>query len=96
MNKNYWVVCYKEYETELAEEVETSFGCLGGMIYETVGEAVNAIKNDIEEFKTGLEGDVRVEQHEEEFVWIVYENNKKVCCWQPQYMKMSKDANELD
>ena len=96
MENQYWVATYKEYETETANVIGATFGCLGGFIYETVDEAINAIKNDIEEYKVGLDGVIRVEEDEEELVWIVYRNNKKVCCWQPQYMKMSKEANDLD
>ena len=54
------------------------------------GEAINAIKNDMEEYKMGLTGNVRIEEHDEECVFCMYENGKIVCTWQPQLMRMAK------
>ena len=37
----YWLATYKEYDGEV-------FGALNGLVYEDQGDAINAIKNDIE------------------------------------------------
>ena len=87
MDKQYWVATYKEQDSN---ELNTSFGCICGFIYETIGEAINAIKNDMEEYKRGLTGNVRVEEHDEECLFCMYENGKIVCTWQPQLMRMAE------
>jgi hypothetical protein len=87
MDKRYWVATYKEQDSN---ELNTSFGCIGGFIYKTIGEAINAIKNDMEEYKRGLTGSIRVEEDDEEYLFCMYENGKIVCTWQPQLMRMAE------
>jgi hypothetical protein len=66
------------------------------LIYETPEEALNAVKNDIEEYKIGLEGKVKVVKDEEHIMYYCYQNGKLVCTWSIQFMRMSKEANELE
>ena len=86
MDKQYWVATY----TEITDNREKSFGCIGGFIYNTMNEAVNAIKNDIEEYKIGLKGAVRVEEDYECMVFELFVNGKLICVWQPQLMRVAE------
>jgi hypothetical protein len=95
MNKGYWVAIYNDKLREYDGE-EGNFGNLGGLIYETTEEALNAVKNDIKEYKIGLEGEVKVVEDEEHTMYYCYQNGKLVCTWSIQFMRMSKEANELE
>jgi hypothetical protein len=95
MNKGYWVAIYNNRLFEYDGE-EGNFGNLGGLIYETPEEAINAVKNDIEEYKKGLKGKVKVIKDDKHYCYHCYENDKLVCSWSIQFMRMSKEANELD
>ena len=86
MDKQYWVASY----TEITNNREKSFGCVGGFIYNTMNEAVNGIKNDIEEYKVGLKGKISVVEDYEFMVFEVFVNDKLVCVWQPQLMRMAE------
>lgn len=94
-DKGYWVAIYQDKLLEYGGE-ENNFGNLNGLIYETAEEALNAVKNDIEEYKIGLEGEVKVVEDDEHNVYRCYENGKLMCTWSIQFMRMSKDFNELD
>lgn len=87
-NNLMWFALYKDTDKN------DDFGVLNGMIYDSIGEADNAIKNDIEEFKIGLTGDIRVD--EEDGVFELYEDDRLMCTWRIQSVKSSTIANELD
>lgn len=88
-SRGYWTATYKESNGE-------SFGCLGGFIYGSIGEAINAILNDVEEMSVGLGGYVEKVFDYEHNRFTLLENGNEVCVWEPQFMKMSSEANELD
>lgn len=89
MNNEYWVAIYNDKLFEYDGE-ECNFGNIGGLIYETSREALRAVKNDIEEYKKGLSGNVKVVKDDKHNVYHCYENDKLVCTWSIQFMRMSK------
>ena len=95
MNNGYWVAIYNDRIFEYDGE-RGNFGNIGGLIYETSGEALNAVKNDIEEYKKRLNGNVKVVEDDKHNVYHCYENDKLVCSLSIQFMRMSKEVNELD
>ena len=95
MNKGYWVAIFNDRIAEYDGE-RGNFGNICGLIYETEGEALNAVKNDIEEYKKGLSGKIDVMEDDKHKDYHCYENDRLVCSWSIQFMRMSKDVNELD
>lgn len=84
-----WVALFKETDED------GNFGILNGLVYDSVGEAVNAIKNDIEEYKIGLMGDdIKVIEGDDSFE--MYVDGRMMCTWGIQSVKSSTIANELD
>ena len=91
MNTNfnvYWIVTYKEYDGEV-------FGALNGLVYENQGDAINAIKNDIEEYKLSYKND-KIEVNEYNNRWSFSVNGVLVCVWELQSVRMSKEFNQID
>lgn len=91
MKKNfnvYWLATYKEYDGE-------AFGALNGLVYETQDDAINAIKNDIEEYKLNYKND-KVEVNEYDNCWSMRFNGELVCVWELQSVRMNKEFNQLD
>lgn len=86
--ETYYVVSYKEYTGN------ENFGTLNGLIYETMEDALTALKNDIEEYKIGLGEDVEV--FGDECDCSLYENGEIVCSWRIEPLRMSREFNGLD
>ena len=84
----YWIATYKEYDGE-------AFGALNGLVYEIQGDAINAIKNDIEEYKLSYKND-KVEVNEYNNRWSLCVNGVLVCVWKLQSVMMSKIFNQID
>lgn len=84
----YWLATYKELDGE-------AFGALNSLIYETEGDAVNAIKNDIEEYKLSYKNE-KIEVREYGNQWTMHINGTLVCIWELQAVRMSKEFNEID
>ena len=84
----YWIATYKEYDGE-------AFGALNGLVYEIQGDAINAIKNDIEEYKL-IYKNYKVEVNEYNNRWSLCVNGVLVCVWELQSVRMSKEFNQID
>ena len=84
----YWIATYKEYDGE-------AFGALNGLVYEIQGDAINAIKNDIEEYKL-IYKNYKVEVNEYNNRWSLSVNDELVCVWELQSVRMSKEFNQID
>jgi hypothetical protein len=85
-NKSYWVATYND---KLFKNDDGSFGVLKGLIYETAEEALTAIKNDIEEYKMGMDGEIKIKEDVEYGIYCCFQNDELVCVWQLQLIKMS-------
>lgn len=84
-----WVALFKETDED------GNFGVLNGLVYDSVGEAVNAIKNDIEEYKIGWSSnDVKVIESDDLFE--MYVDGRMMCSWGFQSVHRSTIANELN
>ena len=84
----YWIATYKEYDGK-------AFGALNGLVYENRGDAINAIKNDIEEYKLSCKND-KIEVNEYNNRWSLSVNGVLVCVWELQSVRMNNEFNQLD
>lgn len=65
-----------------------------GMAYDSIGEAVWAMEDAIEEYKSGLTSDnITIEEDEDNDVFEVYEDGKLKCRWAIRSVRIPMNAN---
>lgn len=92
--KNYYCVTYLETDCD----GNTSFGNVGGMIYETEVDAMNALKNDIEEYLEmyNMPKDYKVDHLDGTNHWeFIHCTNLKME-WEIQKMNNSLEFNDVE
>lgn len=89
--KDMWIVVFDVIDYDWHIDV------VKGTAYETVGEAVGAMEEAIEEYKSGLKSDnITIEEDEDNDVFEVYEDEKLKCRWAIRSVKIPMNTNELN
>lgn len=89
--KEMWIVVFDEIDDD------GHIGVVNRMAYDSIGEAVWAIEEDIEQYKSGLTSDnITIEEDEDNDMFEVYEDGKLMCRWAIRSVKIPMNANELN
>lgn len=86
-----WIVVFDEIDDD------GYIGVVNRTAYASVGEAVNAMEKDIEQYKIGLTSDnITIEEDEDNDMFEVYEDGRLKCRWAIRSVKIPMNANEVN
>ena len=90
-NKDKWIVRFDVLDDDC------HIGVVNGTAYDSVGEAVSAMEDDIKAYKIGLTSDnITIEEDEDSDMFEVYVDGKLMCRWVIRSVRSSTNVNKLN